>query len=260
MSDLPLVSYIVRTVNRPLYLRECLQSINIQTYPNIEVVLVNDGGPSIREYAEQVCPLPQLRIIENLHPLGRSNSANQGLEAASGNYVGFIDDDDVFYPWHTSDLVEQLERNHFRAVYADALRATQIVCPFDSRRYMTTGLELCYSKDYSREEILKTNFIPILCVLFERQLLDERQDLPAVRMDPMLHVLEDWDFWIKLGAVTDLVHLKKITCEYRARIDGSNTVGQLNHVWEWSRQCIDRRYQEEREQYLKQEEGASVNV
>ncbi len=248
--NLPLVSLVVRTVNRPHYLVECLESIELQSYPNIQIVLVNDGGPSIRSVVDSVRLTKTLELIELPRNVGRSASGNVGLSAARGEFVGFIDDDDIFYPTHVEVLVDQLLQSRALVAYSDAIQADQIKCPFDDRLYMTTGVKLHYSQDFSLATLLTTNFIPILCPLFSAKLLQptpsfdgERSDGAPLQFDTMLDVLEDWDFWIQLGLKCEFVHVRQITAEYRIRRDGSNTVGQFQHRWEWSREYIREKYQ-----------------
>lgn len=246
---LPLVSLVVRTVNRPYYLMECLESIELQSYPNIQIVLVNDGGPSIRTVVESVALTKSIEVIELPRNVGRSASGNVGLAAARGEFVGFIDDDDIFYPTHVEVLVDQLLQSRALVAYSDAIQADQVKCPFDDRIYMTTGVKLHYSQDFSLATLLQTNYIPILCPLFSAKLLqagsvEPRGSEPApLRFDTMLDVLEDWDFWIQLGLKCEFVHVRQITAEYRIRRDGSNTVGQFQHRWEWSREYIREKYQ-----------------
>lgn len=250
-ANLPLVSLVVRTVNRPYYLVECLESIELQSYPNIQIVLVNDGGPSIRSVVDSVTLTKSLELIELPRNVGRSASGNVGLAAARGEYVGFIDDDDIFYPTHVETLVDRLLQSRALVAYSDAIQADQIKCPFDDRIYMTTAVKLHYSQDFSLATLLQTNFIPILCPLFAAKLLhsvpipeDEREPgVTPLRFDTMLDVLEDWDFWIQLGLKCEFEHVRQITAEYRIRRDGSNTVGQLQHRWEWSREYIREKYQ-----------------
>ncbi len=241
---LPLVSIVVRTVNRPHYLVECLESIELQSYPNIQIVLVNDGGPSIRSVVESVTLTKSLELIELPRNIGRSASGNVGLAAAKGEYVGFIDDDDIFYPTHVEVLVDALLQSRALVAYSDAIQADQIKCPFDERLYMTTSVKLHYSQDFSLSTLLQTNYIPILCPLFSASLLRSKGDEGTLLgFDTMLDVLEDWDFWIQLGLKSPFVHVKAITAEYRIRRDGSNTVGQFQSRWEWSREYIREKYQ-----------------
>ena len=246
MSDLELIktptsdliSVIVRTVDRPFYLRECLASIIFQDYPNIEIVLINDGGPSIKEILAELPQHRNIRLVELDTPVGRSASANIGLDEARGEYLAFLDDDDIYYPFHLSTLREAANIQNSSVVYSDAVCAKQIPCEFDPRNYITTELELIYSKDGSLEDLYEVNFIPILCVLFHRRCLAS-----GTRFDTKLEVYEDWDFWIRLRQEFSFLHLPQITSEYRLRTDGTNTVGQHLDRWRASRNYLLKKHE-----------------
>ena len=103
------VSIIVRTKDRPQLLKRALQSIASQTYRPIEVVLVNDGGcdldiPEIRTLLGDVS-LNYQRLEKNT---GRAHAGNVGIENVTGDYVGFLDDDDEFCPEHVETLIHAL--------------------------------------------------------------------------------------------------------------------------------------------------------
>lgn len=103
-----LVSIIVPVYNAEQTLNRCVQSILAQTYPYMEIILVNDGST---DKSAQLCDsLSQCDIrIKVLHkPNGGASSArNYGLEYAKGEYISFIDADD----WIDKDYLEQLLPN-----------------------------------------------------------------------------------------------------------------------------------------------------
>lgn len=236
-ADSPLVSIIVRTVERPYYLRECLTSILVQDYSNLEVIVINDGGPTVRDLVRDLhLPFPY-QVIEFKENRGRSESANYGLDHANGQYIGFIDDDDIFYAFHVSTLVRTMMQSKAKVAYSDALLAKQVRCPFNEKLYSTIELTLALSESFDFQNLLEANYIPILCALFDRCCIED-----GTRFDTCMDVLEDWDFWIRLAQKHDFLHVREITCEYRHRVDGSNTVGQLEHIWQWSRNRIKEKH------------------
>jgi len=117
----PLVSIIVRTKDRPKLLKRALQSIAAQAYRPIEVVLVNDGGydldiEEIRNILQDVS-LNYIRLEKNT---GRAHAGNVGIENARGEYIGFLDDDDEYYPEHLHFLTENLKDSVLKIAYTDA--------------------------------------------------------------------------------------------------------------------------------------------
>ena len=107
----PLVSIIIRSMDRST-LAEALDSVALQTYPNIEIVIVNAKGADHREVGERCGSFP-VRMVGNNEPLDRSRAANVGLDNAIGQYLIFLDDDDLFYPEHIAVLVNALQTQHY---------------------------------------------------------------------------------------------------------------------------------------------------
>ncbi|MCK5355879.1 MAG: PIG-L family deacetylase, partial [Methyloprofundus sp.] len=105
-NSLPLVSVIIRTQNRPEFLREAIRSVAGQTYPNIELLVINDGGKECRQLVQEEAT-GHIQSFQ-YHPLknqtGRSHAANIGLEQSNGDLLIFLDDDDWFLPEHIQKL------------------------------------------------------------------------------------------------------------------------------------------------------------
>ena len=105
MTSAPLISVIVPIYNVEKYLRECLDSLLVQTYRNLEIILVDDGS---KDNCGQICDEYAAldRRIRVLHQPngGLGNAYNNGIAAASGDYVGMVESDDFAEP----DLYERL--------------------------------------------------------------------------------------------------------------------------------------------------------
>ena len=91
-----MISVIVPVYNVEEYLEECLDSIQCQTYSNIEVILVNDGSTDhSQEICERYCKQdPRFRLI-NQENQGQSVARNNGVAASTGELITFVDSDDV---------------------------------------------------------------------------------------------------------------------------------------------------------------------
>ncbi len=106
---MPEISIIVPVYNMEQFLQRCLDSILSQTFQDIEVILVNDGstdnsGQICREYAGKD---PRIVLIDKENG-GLSSARNAGLDAAKGEYVGFVDSDDHIAPNMYQLLYENL--------------------------------------------------------------------------------------------------------------------------------------------------------
>ena len=107
-NNLPLVSIVVLSHNRPEYLPRVLDSIVSQTYPNIEVIVVDNKSSSSNELAQLVHQYKSVRLIQNSGNLGFTGGMNRGIEAASGEYVHCTLDDVVLESNCLERLVEYM--------------------------------------------------------------------------------------------------------------------------------------------------------
>jgi len=202
---LPLVSIIVRTVGRP-ELTEALASIAAQSHTNIETLIVDargDGLPSLQLIAGQT-------LVSTGAPLGRPKAANAGLDAVSGEFVMFLDDDDWLSASHVENLVHELQSSPTSiAVYSTTQRTT------------ASGelLDEFFARDFDIAFLRRDNFMPIHSVLFRSQAL-----AAGCRVDETLDIYEDWDFWLQVATLGSIYHIDKITAFYRAGGDSETAV------------------------------------
>lgn len=100
MNEKPLVSVIIPTYKRPMYLKRCIQSVLNQSYPNIEIIVVDDNNPDTaerketEELMEEFSGYPSIQYLQ--HECNKNGSAarNTGWRNASGKYITYLDDDD----------------------------------------------------------------------------------------------------------------------------------------------------------------------
>ena len=105
---MPLVSIIVPVYKVEKYLKRCVDSLTNQTLRDIEIILVDDGSPDscstiCDEYAEKD---ERIKVIHKENG-GVSSARNAGIDAAAGEYIGFVDSDD----WIEQDMFERLMKN-----------------------------------------------------------------------------------------------------------------------------------------------------
>lgn len=99
MEACALISVIVPVYKVEPYLRKCVESIQAQTYRNLEIILVDDGSPdSCGAICDELAVQdPRIRVIHKENG-GLSSARNAGLEIARGEYIGFVDSDDWLEP------------------------------------------------------------------------------------------------------------------------------------------------------------------
>lgn len=202
----PLVSIIVRTKDRPKLLKRALESIAAQTYRPIEVVLVNDGGGDLeidkfREILGNIS-LNYIRLEKNM---GRAHAGNVGIENAVGKYIGFLDDDDEFYPEHTDILVSFSKKGDYDVAYS----AIELVeNTYDNAGGVAEKRKKVFASSFSYSELLLGNYIPLMSVLFRANLIKR------VRFDENFELYEDWDMLIRMADKTSFYFVNSITAKY----------------------------------------------
>ena len=213
-----LVSVITRTQNRPLFLREAVRSVATQTYPNIELIVINDGGPNCEQLVreESTGHIQQFTYKQIEQQSGRSHAANIGLGSCNGEFIIFLDDDDWFLPEHIEKLVRSIES------HPDSLVAYTAIQCVDSEK---KKLAIQFKTPFNPILLIASNYIPIHAALFSKKLLQL-----GCRIDESLEVYEDWDFWIQASMLTHFLFVDGFSAIYRISDDsgfGVNADSQM---------------------------------
>lgn len=180
--DEPLVSAVITTKNRADLLPRALESVHRQSYSNIEIVVVDDG--STDDTAEVLKEFAAKHAIVQIHneiSQGACRARNQGIEAASGEFIAGLDDDDQWYPQRVKLLLEAY-RDDFSCVTSDV----ELVYP---NRTITWKKE----KLITYNDLLYSNQVG-------NQVLVKKERLQAVGgFDESLAAAQDYDLWLRLS-------------------------------------------------------------
>jgi len=207
VSEPVAVSVIVRTKNRPGLLKEAVASI--RKYPAAEIVVVNDGGE--RVHVEHAV------VLQHEQSRGRAAAANEGVRAASHDFIAFLDDDDLHYAEHLPALTAAAEPFPNRvAWYSDAISA--FVRVGESGALEATSRQRLFSMDFDPAMLVIENYIPLPTLLMRR---DTFLDLEG--FDTGFDLFEDWEFLIRLSRRGNFLHVPRVTCEIR-HIEGAGSI------------------------------------
>lgn len=198
-QDMPLVSVIIRTLGRST-LGQALRSVQAQTYSHLEVLLVDAAGTGLSVLPPEAEGLG-VRVVSQGQRLQRTRAANVGLEAATGQYLLFLDDDDWIYPDHIAKLVQCLRQSST----AQAAH-TAVECVNDQGE----PLGEVFDFPYAPRELCYGNFMPIHAVLFARSLVEA-----GCWLDETFDLYEDWDFWLQIERHTPFVFVPGVSAAYR---------------------------------------------
>ena len=204
-----LVSVIVPTYNRVRYLQEAVRSVFDQTYAHWELLVVDDGSTDeTLAYLSTVDP-SRVRVVELEHTGNPARVRNAGLACARGDYVAFLDSDDL---WHREKLRLQMERflagtcrwGYTRFVMIDE-RGREIPL-------RAGGPWRPYSGSIVRTLLTTEAAVAISSVVAERRLLVE---LGGFDEDPAVRFREDYDLFLRLASRAHVIAIPETLCRVR---------------------------------------------
>lgn len=210
----PLVSVIVRTCGRPCVLKECLISLKRQTYNNLEIVVVEDGINKSEELIRDQFADMNILYKATYEKVGRSKIGNIAMQMANGEYLNFLDDDDLFFADHIEVLVTSILLNNTLAAYATAFETEISIKSKEPYLYETRKYIKRHTQAFDRIMLCHHNYIPIQCIMFHKELFVKYGGL-----DETVDALEDWDMWLRYAMYTDFIFILKTTSIYRVPAD-----------------------------------------
>jgi len=220
----PLVSVLISTYNRTHLLPVAVQSVLSQTYRNLELIVVNDGGESAEKVIKNMGD-HRVQYINAPH-VSKGNALNIGFAHSRGEYIAYLDDDDIWYPNHLETLMFfLLNVPGVRFAYTDALLVTDQT-EQDPSDAPNTYKELVYCRQVFLPQLLESNSIPGIVAAHDRQAFEQ-----IGGFDATLQVLVDFDFYRRLAAITDPYHITETTAEYSKRHHrGTSGQGHMTHL------------------------------
>jgi glycosyltransferase involved in cell wall biosynthesis len=214
MSDLPLVSIVTPSYNQARFLETTLHSVLDQDFPKIEYLVVDgastDGSVDIiRRYADR------LTWWVSEKDSGQSEAINKGLRRARGEFVGWLNSDDVYLPGAVSAAVAVFKSNPAAGVvYGDALAIDA-----EGR-----SLNLMRSRQYSLLDLLAFNIICQPAAFMRRSVLEQ---VDYLNLD--YHLLMDNLLWINMAATAPLIHVPQVWASARYHDQAKNRTGGASY-------------------------------
>lgn len=204
-----LVSVMMPAYNAEKYIQQALDSLLAQTYENWELILVNDG--STNSTMDIVARYADSRItIVNQPNGGEAAARNTALANMQGEFVAFLDADDVYLPEHLELTVAYLQAHPERGgVYVDGMHIDQdgrMLKPLSSRRRGPF-------EGWVFEQVVRAPNVfgpPLTLVLRHRVILEHE-----LGFDTRIGLGTDWDFYTRYAELVDFGYVPQQTCLYR---------------------------------------------
>jgi len=216
-----LVSVVIPTRDRHAFLAQALASVAAQTYPKIEVIVIDDGSriPVSRDLlraslktgeAGGIIPATLIRLAR---PKGAAAARNAGVRKARGGLVAFLDDDDLFEPGKIALQVEYMESHPEVA----AVSCAHVLARADGEHLVYRG-----SPAFGRRDAEWMVFPRSFSLVLARRSALEDMVLAGAEgpLDEDFPSAEDWDFWLRSAGRFKLHSIPQVLCTLRAH-DGS---------------------------------------
>ncbi len=205
----PTVTVVLPTYNRAKYLADAVQSILNQTFPDLELIVVDDGSTDETRSLLNGFTDARIKYIYQSQQ-GISAAMNTGITAASGRYIARLDSDDIWLPEMLAIQVSTLEnRTELGLVYAKAQGMDANGNPLSETR----GLPLRYFED-SFKSMLYHDSTCNITVVVRSEYLEK-----AGRYDESLPVNEDWDMWLRVARHCQFGFTDTVVARYRYHDD-----------------------------------------
>jgi len=181
MIDRPLVSAVICTFRRQDVIKNAIRSVQNQTYPNIEIIVVDDASPDRTKDTVEEIGNGRVKYLRHGQNKGQAAGRNTGIHAANGEYIAFLDDDDEWYPKKIEIQIKSCMEKGFDVVLSASM-------------FGDGGLKRFGRPEVTMEDLRQGNdFAPGSGLMARASVLRD------LRFDESIGQGEDWDILIRLA-------------------------------------------------------------
>lgn len=222
MERQPLVSVVITCYNYGRYLETCLKSVQTQTYKNIEILIVDDGSTDASRGIIEDCARQDSRIRPFFQQnSGQAAATNRGILEARGEFVAFLDADDIWYPEKLAKQIPLFADPRVGVVYSAAT-----LIDLDGREYASRQTKRVDKDANFLHHIILENFIPFTSSVVRRECF-----LKAGLLNSQYRVCTDYDLWLRMAKFYKFDGVEEPLIGYRARPDSlSGNPVEMLHV------------------------------
>lgn len=184
----PKISVIIPTYNRVTFLKKAVQSILNQTFPNLELIVVDDESTDNTQQAINKLRDTRIRLIKKAHG-GQASSLNLGLSKAQGKYICFCDDDDKYLPEKLELCINFLESNQqYDACY------TAFYFRLPNKKVIIKRFK--HDDSFFFERLFSKGFLFINSMMFRRSVFSK-----IGRFNGHIKIGNDYDLLLRIAAL-----------------------------------------------------------
>ncbi len=193
-KKMPKVSVVIPTCNRAHFLVDAINSVSNQTFKSVEIIVIDDGSVDrTKEILEKYGSSIHYIFQDNK---GRSVARNTGINAAKGEYIAFLDDDDIWLPEKLEKQVAFLDTHpEIGLVHAFIELMDEYGRPLpEETKKQRKSYRMAIRSGYNYQGMSR------LCAMYTSTVLLRKECLNKVGFfDPDMKAFEDWDFYLRFA-------------------------------------------------------------
>lgn len=206
----PKVCVIMPCYNGEKFIGEAIESVLNQTYNNWELIIVDDGSTdNSKEVIKRYFNDNRIKYIAHKENRGIPAARNTGIKASKGEYIAFLDQDDIWLPEKLKEQIEifNVDRDkQIGLVFTDIMHLIEdeTIRPEWPSKYVPNNLRI-----KSKEEVLKSlflqNFIPSISVIVRKDCFDRK----GLLNENITGGADDYEFWLRISGCFKMIYINK---------------------------------------------------
>lgn len=227
MNYKKMVSVIIPLYNSEKYIETTIESVINQTYKNWELLIIDDNSKDngvviVKEYIKKDS---RIKLLVNSQNMGAAKTRNYGIKEAKGEYIAFLDSDDL---WNCDKLEKQInfmEKNNYSVTYT-GFKKVFIDTP-QKGEYISK-----HKESLSYKELLKANWLSTFTVIYNQEILGKKY-FPDIRAG------QDYGLWLDLAKENGKIYgMDEILGTYRVHVGSlsSNKIRRIKLLWKLYRE------------------------
>ncbi len=226
-----LFSIIIPTYNRGYVLWKTILRVKEQTYPNWELLIIDDGSTdNTKRVVAEFQKDPRIKYVRLPHK-GEQVARNKGLELAKGSIIAYVDSDDAIYDNFLSVALEYFQKNP-KKVFATSNFNRRIETYDDDYKLVDLVRSNCLQKDaITLKDFYHRHIEPCGTGIFLRRSVIKR----GAKWDENIKIFQDWDFILQMGSQfpNGYMHIPLVLFEYCRRFGIEGIISQSTFL-DWA--------------------------
>lgn len=229
MRELPLVSVIMPAYNSKGYIEKAIQSLQNQTYPNWELIIVDDASTdgTVDLVKNEIKENQKVHLLQNRENQGTGLARNLGIKAAKGRYICFLDADDLWFPEKLRVQVEFMQKNDLAMSFSSYRLISE-----EGEELNETVLAL---PNLSYSKLLRANYVGNLTGMYD-------VEKTGKVYSPPIRKRQDWALWLSVLKKAGVAQgIQQPLALYRLRKEGvsGNKFGLIRYNFQVYHKFLD---------------------